>query len=474
MKKIILSMMVLAALTGCTKNLTDLNRDPKNPPDASAEALFTNAQRRLSNNMVSSNQNQNIFRLLIQHFQQTQYTDESNYNLSSRSISDNTWDAMYRNVLADLQASIRLVERDEKVAAVKKNKLAFIDILQVYTFYYLVTTYGNVPYSEALNIDLTFPKFDDAKTIYTDLLNRLNNSIAALDPTASSFTTADVIYDGDIALWKKFANSLKLKMALTIADDDDDRAQLAAEQAVASGVFTSNNDNAMFPYITSPPNTNPIWVDLVQSQRDDFVPCQTLIAAMKGLADPRIDDYFTKDPAGDYSGGDPGVGTSFGSKSHVQTTITAADFPGDLLDYAEVEFLLAEAVERGYNVGGTAKEHYDKAITASILFWKGTVAEANTYLAQPAVDYTTAATTWREKIGVQKWIALYNRGWDGWIDWRRFDFPALTPGPEARSDIPVRYPYPVNEQNVNTKNWEQAAAAIGGDEVDTKLWWDKN
>ncbi|MGN6416067.1 MAG: SusD/RagB family nutrient-binding outer membrane lipoprotein [Pseudobacter sp.] len=474
MKKIILSIAVMAALASCTKNLTDLNIDPKNPPDASAEALFTNAERRLSNNLVSASTNQNIFRLIIQHYQQTQYVDESNFDLGTRSISDNSWDAMYRNVLADLQASIRLVERDEKNADVKKNKLAFIDILQVYTYYYIVSTYGNVPYTDALNIEITFPRFDDGKTIYNHLLTRLDASIAALNPAAGSFTTADVIYDGNIARWKKFANSIKLKMALTIADDDEDKAQLAAEQAVASGVFTSNNDNAMFPYITSPPNTNPIWVDLVQSQRDDFVPCQTLVAAMNDLDDPRRNDFFTLDPNGGYSGGDPGIGTSFGSKSHVQTTITAADFPGDLLDYSEVEFLLAEAVERGFNVGGTAEEHYNKAITASILFWKGTVAEANTYLAKAEVDYETAGGTWREKIGLQKWIALYNRGWDSWIEWRKFDFPVLVPGPDAQSDIPVRYPYPVNEQNVNTKNWEQASAAIGGDEVSTKLWWDKN
>lgn len=474
MKKIVLSIMVLSALASCTKNLTDLNIDPKNPPDASAEALFTNGERRLSNNLVSSSQNQNIYRLIIQHYQQTQYTDESNYNLSSRSISDNTWDAMYRNVLADLNGAAKLVNRDEKNAAVKKNKLAFIDILQVYTYYYIVTTYGNVPYSEALNIDITFPKFDDAETIYDQLLTRLNASIAALDPAAASFTSADVIYDGNIAKWKKFANSLKLKMAMTIADFDSNKARAAVGEAVAAGVFTSNNDNAMFPYLTSPPNTNPIWVDLVQSQRDDFVPCQTLITTMGALNDPRMNDFFTLDPEGNYSGGEPGVGTAFGAKSHVQTTITAADFPGDLLDYSEVEFLLAEAVERDFNVDGTAQEHYDKAITASIVFWKGTVAEATAYLAQPEVDYEANPAPWREKIGLQKWIGFYNRGWDGWIDWRRFDYPVLIPGPDASSDIPVRYPYPVNEQNVNTKNWEQAAKAIGGDEVDTKLWWDTN
>lgn len=473
MKKFILSLGVMAALTGCTKNLTDLNIDPKNPPDASAEALFTNAERRFTNNLVSNSQNLNIFRLIIQHQQQTQYVDESNYDLTSRSITDNTWDVMYRNALHDLQASKKLVERDEKNADVKKNKLAFIEIMQVYGFYYLVNTYGDIPYSEALNIELTFPKFDDAKTVYYDLMTRLDAAITSLNTAAAGFGSADVIYEGNVAKWKKFANSLKLKMALTIADDDPAKAKAAAEQAVASGVFTSNADNALFKYITSPPNTNPIWVDLVQSGRDDFVACQTIIDALKDHNDPRIDDYFTKDPGGEFSGGLPGIGTAFSATSHVHTNITAADFPGDILDYAEVELLLAEAVERGFNVGGTAKEHYDKGVTASILFWNGTIAEAADYLAQPEIDYAGAAP-WKEKIGLQKWLALYNRPWDGWIEWRKFDFPELVAGPDSYSDIPVRYTYPVNEQNVNTKNWEQASKAIGGDDVSTKLWMDKN
>ena len=152
--------------------------------------------------------------------------------------------------------------------------------------------------------------------------------------------------------------------------------------------------------------------------------------------------------------------------------ITQADFPALLLDYAEVEFFLAEVVERGYAVGGTAQSHYNNAITASILYWGGTVPEATAYLAQASVNYLTAAGTWRQKIGVQKWIALYNRGLDAWIEWRRLDAPQLSPAVDAVSDIPLRYPYPVNEQNVNTANYNAASTAIGGDDVTTMLWWD--
>ena len=180
------------------------------------------------------------------------------------------------------------------------------------------------------------------------------------------------------------------------------------------------------------------------------------------------------DANGGYSGGNPGESSNYATFSKPAETITAPDFPASLLDYSEVEFLLAEAIERGYNVGATAAIHYNNAVTASVVEWGGTEADASSYLSQPSVNYTTATGTYKEKIGTQKWIALYNRGWDAWIEWRRLDYPQLAPAASALSDIPLRYPYPVNEQNVNRLNYEAASAAIGGDNVTTKLWWDKN
>lgn len=473
MKRLLILLAVVSSLTACNKDLTEHNKDPKNPTEAKASTFLTNAQRRLASTMSSASVNLNIFRLIVQHWQQTTYPDESNYNLAKRNVTDAIWNALYEQPLIDLEAAKRLIPLQEKDEAVRKNQVAIADVLQVYANYYLVTTYGNIPYTEALNVDNPFPKYDDASTVYNNLLSRLDADIAAINTASASFGKADIIYNGNTGQWKKFANTLKLKMALTLADADDAKAKAAAEGAAAGGVFTSNDDNALFQFLSSPPNTNPIWVDLVQSTRDDFVAGSTLVKAMTNLADPRIDDYFTKDANGGYSGGDPGKGSDFASLSHVSTSITAPDYPGDLLDYAETEFLLAEAVERGYAVGGTAKEHYDKAITASVLFWNGTAADAVTYLARPAVNYATAAGTWKQKIGTQKWIALHNRGWDAWIEWRKFDYPQLTRAANAVSVIPLRYPYPVSEQNINRKNYEKASQDIGGDEVATKLFWDK-
>jgi hypothetical protein len=473
MKKIFFIITLIILATGCTRNLSELNVDPKNPSTAPSKAFFTNAQRTLMNTLTSSNVNLNIYRLIVQYWQETTYTDESNYDLATRSINDAVWNALYRDVLRDLQEAKTLIPKDVNGADLVQNQLAITDIMQVAAWYYLVTTFGNIPYTEALDINKPFPKYDDAKTIYNDLLTRLDADIAKLKITAESFGGADIIYEGNVTAWKKFANSLKLKMGMTIADADNAKAKSTVESAVAGGVFTSNADNAEFPYLGAPPNTNPIWVDLVQSGRKDFVAASTIINEMKTRSDPRLEDYFTVDANGGYSGGNPGASSNYATFSKPDEAITTPDFPALLLDYSEVEFLLAEAVERGYTVGGTAATHYNNGITASSLYWGVPAPEVTAYLAQSSVNYATATGNYKQKIGTQKWIALYNRGWDEWIEWRRLDYPQLTPAVDATTVIPRRYPYPVNEQNVNRINFEEAAAAIGGDNVATKLWWDK-
>ncbi|MDP4264335.1 MAG: SusD/RagB family nutrient-binding outer membrane lipoprotein [Bacteroidota bacterium] len=475
MKKIIIILAGFAMLgvTSCKKDLTTLNVDPKNPSTAPSYAFFTNAQHTLINTLTSANVNLNIFRLIVQYWEETTYTDESNYDIATRDINDAMWNSLYSSVLRDLQEAKNLIPKDVTDPNIQKNELAIADLMQVMAFYYLVTSYGNIPYTEALDINKPFPKFDDAKTVYNNLLVRLNTDIGNMNTANASFGDADILYGGDVAKWKKFANSFKLKMALTIADDDNATAKTAAEAAVTAGVFTSNSDNAEFGYLSSPPNTNPIWVDLVQSGRKDFVANSTIINTMMGLNDPRMPAYFTLDANNGYSGGDPGASSNYATFSKPAVAITAPDFPALFMDYSEVEFLLAEASARGYSVGATAATHYANAITASIEYWGGTAGDATAYLAQPSVNYATAAGTYKQKIGIQEWLGLYNRGWDAWIVWRRLDYPQLAPAVDALSAIPLRFPYPVNEQNVNGTNYNAAATAIGGDLVNTKLWFDK-
>lgn len=476
MKRIFLIALVLPALvfTSCKKDLTSLNVDPKSPASVSPESLFTNAQHNLADVLASPSVNVNNFRLFVQYWQETTYTDESNYDLSVRNQPQGVWNTFYRDVLEDFQTSKDLILASGASGAMQTNQVTQADIMQVLAYYYLVITYGDIPYTQALDIEgTTSPVFDKQADVYSALLTRLDADIAALDPSADGFGGADIIYNGDIASWKLFAQTLKLKMGILLADVNSATAKSTVESAVAAGVFTSNADNANFSYLSAPPNTNPVWTSLVQSGRKDYVGAVTLVDKLKALNDPRLPLFFTTDFAGGYSGGGIGDNNNYTTFSKPADALTAPDFPYVFLGYDEVEFILAEAVERGYNVGGTAMEHYNNGVTASIQMWGGTTSQATAYLAQPSVAYSTAAGDYKQKIGTQKWLALYNRGWDAWTEVRRLDYPVLPDPINALSGFPVRLTYPTGEQNLNTANYNTAASSIGGDVVETKLFWDK-
>lgn len=463
-------------LLSCTKNLDDYNINSKAPRvgDAPPEMLFSNAEINLARLLATPDVNTNIFRLLVQHWTETTYTDESNYDLVTRQIPDNFWTIIYRDVLMDLKEAKSLIEKtDPKFTDpdVIKNQKAIVDLLQVYAYSMLVDTFGNVPYSESLDISNLNPKYDDAASIYADLHRRLDEDIAALVPGKESFKSSDLIYKGNVAKWILFANSLKLKLGMTIADVDPAQSKKMVEEAAAQ-VFQSAADNAALVFLDAPPNTSPIWENLVQSKRKDFVVANTLVDQMNILQDPRRPLYFTQ-VEGQYKGGIYGSLNTYSDFSKVNPKITVQNYESLLLSNVEVEFYLAEAVERGYQVPGTAEEHYQKAISESILYWGGTEADVTAYLAKPEVAYASAAGDFRQKIGFQKWIALFNRGFQAWTEWRRLDAPKLNPPDAAGRPIPLRYTYPNNEVNLNKVQLEAAAAAMGGDKTTTRIFWDK-
>jgi hypothetical protein len=402
------------------------------------------------------------------------YQDEAQYNFTTRAIPQAWWTRFYRDVLKDLNEGARLIEADAFLdPGVKQNQIAIIDIMQVYAYNVLVNTFGNVPYKDALDPDNLFPVYDDAKTIYSDLLKRLADDISKLNTASAGFASADdVIYKGSVAKWIKFANTLQLKMGMVIADVDNGAAKAAVEAADAKA-FTAAADNAYFKYMTASPNQNPLYTDIVLGGRSDYIAAKDLMDPLIALNDPRKPLYFGTNNAGDYAGAVVGVVSTFADYSKPSAKVSTADEASVLLDYVETEFLRAEAKERGYNVAGTAEEHYNNAITASIIYWGGTAADASTYLAQTQVAYPTATGTYKQKIGFQKWIALYNRPFEAWTEMRRLDYPALTPADGAVSGFPNRFPYPGNEQQLNGTNYTSAAAIMGNDKVETKLFWDK-
>lgn len=472
MKKLLI-IFVLFVVAACSSDLTELNLDTKRPQTVPAETLFSTGQKNLADVLTSTDINQNVFRLFAQQWTETTYIDESNYDLNTRSIPDNFWTIVYRGALKNFRESRVINQADATLQpGVKANRLAIEDIMEVYIYAILVDAFGNIPYSESLDYKNVAPKYDDAKTIYADLIKRLDAASAALKEGVDSYGGADLLYAGDAASWKAFAATLKLKVGMMLADVDPATAKTIVEQA-APKAFQSAHDNAVFHYLASPPNTNPAWLDLVQSGRKDYVAANTIVDKMNALADPRLAAYFTEDAKGGYSGGKYAASSNYATFSKPGELVANPTNPALLLDYSEVEFYLAEAVERGMNVGGTAQSHYNKAIEAAFENWG--VSGVDNYLANPLVNYRTAAGTYKEKIGTQKWLALYNRGFEAWTEWRRLDFPRLNvPAGKTYTDIPVRFTYPIAEQNLNTSSYSAAATAIGGDKVSTKLFWDKN
>lgn len=479
MKKILFLLIAASVvLTSCDKDFGDLNVDKKKPSAVAPGALFTTANKELVDLMTNSNVNRNVFRLYSQYWTETTYFDEAQYDLATRNIPQNFWNTMYVNVLKNLKESYGLVDGQNDAffpAEVKKNQKACIEILNVYAYSTLVNLFGNIPYSEALDFNQVYPKYDDAETIYTDLLNRLDVAVSDIDDSAEGFGSSDVFYGGDMAGWKKFGKSMQARLAMIIADHDDAKASSIISK-VAADIITDNADNAYFHYLSAPPNTNQIWVDLVQSNRKDFVGANTIVDKMNALGDPRVAYYFTTDANGGYSGGIYGISNNYAEYSKPADRIVAPDFEAILFDAAEGNFLLAEAVERGY-ISGDAGAYYAAGIRASADYWQVPSSETDAYLAKAEVDYATATGDWREKIGTQKWLALYNRGFEGWTEWRRLDYPVLNviPDPEfTYESIPLRFTYPAQEQTLNADNYTAAAAAMGGDGVRSRLFWDKN
>ncbi|HMW39751.1 MAG: SusD/RagB family nutrient-binding outer membrane lipoprotein [Saprospiraceae bacterium] len=474
MKKFAFIFLLLLVSQSCSDDFDSLNKDSKNPTNVPAGFLFAASARQVSDLMHNSNVNFNIFRLLAQYWTECTYIDESNYDLTTRNIPQNYWNSMYARVLKNLDDCKGKVNADGLLdPAVKKNQIACIEILNVYTWSNLVNSFGNIPYSKALNSDDLYPAYDDAKTIYADLMKRLDAAIASIS-ASDGFGSSDVLLSGDMGRWSKFANSLKMRLAITLADVDATTAK-AAIAAANAGALQFGDDDIDMHYESATPNTNPIWVDLVQSGRKDFVAANTMVDLMNGLSDPRVFLYFTTDAAGGYSGGIYGSLNNYATFSKPSTAITAPDASATWISTSEVEFIRAEAIERGF-LTGNAADNYNNGIKSSVLAWGGTVADADKYIADAKVAYATAAGDYKQKIGTQKWIALYNQGFIGWTEWRRLDYPVLnvptgTPG-TTYNDIPRRLTYPVQEQTINAANYGSASSAIGGDKVQTKLFWD--
>ncbi len=499
MKRIYLILIVLIGITSCQKNLEKLNEDTKHPTKVPGNYLFANAEKALADQVATPNVNLNNWKLWSQYWTETTYTDESNYDVVTRDIASNNFRTYYRNVLRDFLEAKNIIGEEvpigEEETAVQQNRILITDILMVYTYQRLVDMFGNVPYSEALDIENISPVYDDAFTIYKDLITRLDADLSGLNDAYGSFGGDDLYYGGDVGMWKKFANTLKVRLGITLSAVDQSLSKKTVESAYNKGFGPGEDCELAYP---GGINANPIYQNLIQSGRHDYVGANTVVDMLNNLKDPRRYCYFTK-IHNEYKGGQYGHSSAYTSYSHIPNTnvdagerlstdvdgsnVADATFPMVMLDYTEMCFYLAEAAERGYSVGNSSEDWYNEGITSSMNFWLGKhysatdVAQMTAdYLANPDVAYSTAPGDWKQKIGTQAWLAFYYRGFVGYTSYRRLGYPVMNMPPNPYEGVtapPRRITYPIAEQTLNAASYAKAASAIGGDKLSTHIFWDK-
>jgi hypothetical protein len=487
---ILMGLIGAIAFSGCRKDFEEINTNPNEPTSVSTGFLLTAAQKRIMDEYYDSFWGSRRAMQLSQFWSSNQYSNESRYQFRTET-TNGAWRDFYAGPLQDLQTIIDLNEgspEDVVGYGANANQIAVASLLQAWIFQHLTDAFGAIPMSEALQKgpNPNTPAYDSQEQVYGQLITMIDDALASIDESGSG-PQGDAIYGGDMMMWRKFGNSLKLRVGMRMADVNPSGAQAAVESAIAGGVdgiIAGNDDNALFAYLGGAPNNNPINEDY--KTRNDFAASNVMVDYLTGLNDPRLGVYYSpRDEDGTFVGEVYGLSeenaalTPNTAVSQRGAAVLAADMPGIFIDAASTHFILAEAAERGWASILSAEEHYNAGITLSMNFWGiSDDAAIADYLAQADVAYSTAAGAWNEKIGAQKWIALYMQGYEAWAEYRRLDFGILQACQDGAlqgdGSVPARFEYPLDEQTLNNEAWAAGVDANGGDELTTKLWWDVN
>ena len=478
MKKISIYLFVAftIAISSCTKELNDINKNPNETENAQPDYLLTGAIKTTADTYWGVSNNMNSSLLFVQHWSKIQYTEEDRYIYSNSSFTS-LWSTGYSQSITGLNQVIHLSD-----SLHNSNYKGVALVLRSWVFLLLTDAYGNIPYQQAGDIDaFVTPEFDAQKDVYEGLLEDLKNAKLALDPDGKPIA-GDIIYNGNISRWKKFANSLRLRIALRIADREPQQAQQVLTELETEGdpFISSNSDNAQLIYSTSP-QQNPVSASF--ETRNDYRISKTIVDKLFQLNDPRLPVYASKTDsatAQEYVGVPNGLSNSdasilgFSKTSRPGAYFRDPKAPAVIFSYAELLFDRAEAAARGFT-NEDAADLYAQAIKASLNQYNiSDAATVTDYLAQSSVQYD--ATNFRKSIGEQKWIALFGQGLEAFAEWRRLDYPQLSPAAEGVLDgkMPVRFIYPGTEQSLNGQNYKAAVADQGADLLTTKLWFDVN
>lgn len=467
--------LIVFSITSCTKELERINKDPNAAQTAQPDYLLTAATKTAVDEYWGITRSSNPTSLFVQQWAMIQYTDPDRYNFTNNDFQS-LWTVGYSSIV-DLDQVIKLADEQKN-----PNYKGVALVLRSWIYSLLTDNFGDIPYKESIQIDqhLT-PAYDHQKDVYLGLLEDLKNAQAALDPNGPAIA-GDIIYDNRISLWKKFANSLRLRIALRIADREPEISkQVLADIQNEGGSFISNNSEIAQLVYSNSPNQNPIsnYFDT----RDDYRISKTIIDKLIQLQDPRLQVYAAKTQDAtpeNYIGLPNGLLVGDASDYGFSKTSKPGSYfldphaPAVIISYAEVLFDRAEAAARGFT-GEDASDLYAQAIKASLNQYN--ISDATTvtnYLAQASVQYDAA--NFKKSIGEQKWIALFGQGPEAFAEWRRLDYPQLSPAVAGVLDgkIPVRFIYPGTEQSLNGKSYKDAVANQGPDVLTTKLWFDAN
>ena len=469
-----LGVVLAATLVACDpSDFGEMNIDPNNPSVPVTSNLLTSAELGLIGPITDIEPT-----LYSQQISEKFYTESSRYGTSQFSFN-----GYYAGALVDLQLIIRL-NTDEATKAVaaqngaNNNQIAVARILKAFLFWHITDRWGDIPYSQALlGRDNFKPAYDTQEAIYTSLFTELKEAAAQITPGT---IRGDQLLKGNMNAWKKFANSMRLNMALRLSEVNPQKARTEFASAFADGVIGSNADNVVYAFLADENNDNP-WEDRFQT-RLDFNVSKPMVDLLKATNDPRLPVFadkavLTQEYVGMPYGleqGDAGAIPN-GQVSFLGIALRRQTSPGYVMTYSQVQFMLAEGAFRGW-ISGSAEEFYNEAIKASFEqygVYSGSGFAA--YIAQPSVAYT--ASNGLQQIITQKWVALFLNGYEAWAEWRRTGYPVLTPPAKTISPsgvIPTRQGYPTTERDLNGDNYKAALQRLGGkDDLDGKVWWDK-
>ena len=459
-------------LSSCTKELEDINKNPNESETVEPDYLLSNAIKANADTYWGTDATMETSLLYVQYWAKIQYPDPDRYIPASTNIQT-TWNNFYAQGIADFTKLIQLGDTLHN-----PNYTAVGLIMRSWIFQVLTDLYGDVPYKQTAQIEqFLTPEYDQQRDVYLGLLSELKTAVRLINTTGNPIA-GDLIYSGDMSKWKKFANSLRLRIALRISDKEFDAAKAVFDEIGAddNNLIVDNSNNAKLIYQASP-YQNPVARN--RETRNDYRISKSVVDKLNEFSDPRLTIYAA--PARDTNKiigvtngltADSASRLGFNKTSDVGAVFTATLAPAVFFNAAELWFIKAEAAQRGL-LTGNAADLYIQAVTTAMKQYNVSDDKIATYLAQPGVVYNPA--NFKQSIGEQKWLALFGEGLEGFAEWRRLDYPKLTPAYTGvlGGKIPLRLTYPSSEQALNGVNYKAAVAHQGADQLTTRLWFDK-